>query len=43
MTDLENGLCVLFEVLERLDELFSGKFANPFVVSLPSKRGSWIS
>jgi len=46
MTDHENGLCVLLEVLERLNELFGGKFANPLVVSLPFERRSripWIS
>jgi len=37
-TDLENGLRILFEVFERLDELFSSEFANPLVVSLSFER-----
>jgi len=37
MTYLENGVCILFEVFERLNKLFSGNFAYPIVVGLPFK------
>jgi hypothetical protein len=45
MTDLEKALRVLFEVFERLDELFSREFSDPLAVSLPFERptrNSWI-
>lgn len=38
MTDLKKDLRILFEVLERLDELFSREFSDPVAVSLPFER-----
>lgn len=38
MTDLEKDLRILFEVFERLHELFSREFSDPVAVSLPFER-----
>lgn len=38
MTNLKKGLRILFEVFERLHELFSREFSDPVAVSLPFER-----